>query len=202
MSRSLSVTRAQTLLSQRAKLLTDMSDALNGGPRVQWSAGERSAYTAQLRALGFELVTKGQDRARGVDIAPGTEPVGRGEFGPPLSKSLDLYILEIHGTELVEEPPPAATDVPVQPAQPKRTRKKKVRAVHGNPAVPETKPEIPSKTTKAIWLTIAEAASYLGETDETLQRMRYEHVGPAYQRNGTNVMYRSTDLDVWLSAKA
>jgi hypothetical protein len=103
-SKPISVTRVQTLLSQRAKLLTDVNNSLKGGPPINWEASERAAYTAQLRALGFHLVTQGQARALGLDIAPGTPPVGRGEFGPPLSQFLDLYILEVHATEPAEEP--------------------------------------------------------------------------------------------------
>ena len=89
-SKPISVTRVQTLLSQRAKLLTDVNNSLKGGPPINWEASERAAYTAQLRALGFHLVTQGQARALGLDIAPGTLPVGRGEFGPPISQFLDL----------------------------------------------------------------------------------------------------------------
>ena len=100
----ISAMRAQALLSQRAKLLTDVSQSLSGGPPINWNAGDRAAYTAQLRGLGFHLVTKGQARALGLDIPPGTPPVGRGEFGPPLSQFLDLYILEVHAAEPVEEP--------------------------------------------------------------------------------------------------
>ena len=140
LSKPISATRVQTLLSQRAKLLTDVSNSLSGGPPIHWEAGERVAYTAQLRALGFHLVTQGQARALGLDIAPGTPPVGRGEFGPPLSQFLDLYILEVHATEPAEEAPPEATQVPATPATPNRTRTKGARGVHRATAVVEPKP--------------------------------------------------------------
>ena len=55
-SKPMSATRAQTLLNQRAKLLTDVSKSLNGDPPMNWKAGDRAAYTAQLRALGFQLM--------------------------------------------------------------------------------------------------------------------------------------------------
>ena len=199
-SKPISAARAQTLLSQRAKLLTDVSKALNSGPPINWKAGERAAYTAQLRALGFDLVTKGQARALGLDIPSGTPPVGRGEFGPPLSQFLDLYILEVHATEPVEEPPPEATEAAATPAKPNRNRKKAVRGVHRATAVLEPKPA--EKTAKVQWLTTLEAATYLGKTPKAMQMMRYQHSGPAYQRNGNSVMYKSTDLDVWLATKA
>ncbi len=201
-SRPMSTTRAQALLAQRAKLLTDVSAALNGGPPINWTAGERFAYTAQLRGLGFDLVTKGQARARGLDILPGTTPVGRGEFGPPLSQVLDLYLLEIDRTEQVEEPPPEAMEPPLAPVQPKPIRQKRGRRPPRNPAVPEAKSEATPKPAKLQWLTTTEAATYLGETPEAMQMMRYEHAGPSYQRNGSNVMYRSTDLDEWLATQA
>jgi hypothetical protein len=204
--RPISAARAQTLLSQRAKLLTDVSKALNSGPPINWQAGDRAAYTAQLRALGFHLVTKGQARALGLDIPPGTPPVGRGEFGPPLSQFLDLYILEVQATEPVEEPPPEATQVAATPAKPKSTRKKVRRGVHRATAVleaeakPEPKPT--DKHAKVQWLTALEAAHYLGKTTKAMQMMRYQHTGPAYQRNGNTVRYKSTDLDAWLATKA
>lgn len=198
----ISATRAQTLLSQRAKLLTDVSHSLGGGSPLNWKAGDRAGYTAQLRALGFHLVTKGQARALGLDIAPGTPPVGRGEFGPPLSQFLDLYILEVHATEPVEEPPPEAAEVPITSAKPKSTRKKVGRGVHRTTAVVESKPKPAAKNAKVQWLTTAEAATYLGKTPKAMQMMRYQHTGPAYQRNGSSVMYKSTDLDAWLTTKA
>ncbi len=224
-SSPMSTTRAQTLLSQRAKLLTNVCDALSGGPPINWAAGERAAYTAQLRGLGFHLVTKGQARARGIDIPSGTPPVGRGEFGPPLSQFLDLYILELHTSEPVEELPPEAKEVAVTPPQPNRIRKKKKRSPASDTVrseakseikteiktetktetktevKPEVKTEPPPKTAKAQWLTTTEAADYLGKTSKAMQMMRYQHAGPAYQRNGSNVMYRSTDLDAWLATK-
>jgi len=200
----ISATRLQTLLSQRAKLLTDVNNSLKGGPPINWKAGDRAAYTAQLRGLGFHLVTKGQARALGLDIPPGTPPVGRGEFGPPLSQFLDLYILEVHAAEPVEEPPPEATQVPATPAMPNRTRKKGARGVHRATAVVESKaePKPSDQTAKVQWLTTLEAADYLGKTAKAMQMMRYQHSGPAYQRNGNTVMYKSTDLDAWLATKA
>jgi hypothetical protein len=200
----MSAMRAQTLLSQRVKLLTDVIKSLKGGPPINWETGDRAAYTAQLRALGFHLVTKGQARALGLDIPPGTPPVGRGEFGPPLSQFLDLYILEVHVTEPVEEPPPEATQIPATPAKPNRTRKKVVRGVHRATAVVESKPDPKpaEKNAKVQWLTTLEAAHYLGKTTKAMQMMRYQHSGPVYQRNGTSVMYKSTDLDTWLATKA
>ncbi len=200
-SKPISVTQAQTLLRQRAKLLTDVSDALSGGPPINWKTSDRVAYTAQLRSLGFHLVTKGQARAHGLDIPPGTQPVGRGEFGPPLSQFLDLYILEIQATELVEELPPEAIQVSDPPAQPTPVQKKVKRHVRRAPAVAELKPKVPSKTAQVQWLTATEAADYLGMTSKAMQTMRYQHTGPAYQRNGSNVMYKSADLDAWLAAQ-
>ena len=181
-----------------------MSNSLSGGPPIHWEAGERVAYTAQLRALGFYLVTQGQARALGLDIAPGTPPVGRGEFGPPLSQFLDLYILEVHATEPVDELPPEATQVPATPPKPNRTRKKGERVVHRATAVVESKPEPKpaDQTAKVQWLTTLEAADYLGKTAKAMQMMRYQHSGPAYQRNGNTVRYKSTDLDAWLATKA
>ena len=204
LSKPISATRVQTLLGQRAKLLTDVSNSLSGGPPIHWEAGERVAYTAQLRALGFHLVTQGQARALGLDIAPGTPPVGRGEFGPPLSQFLDLYILEVHATKPAEEPPPEATQVPATPATPNRTRKKGARSVHRATPVVEPKPEPKpaDQTAKVQWLTTLEAADYLGKTAKAMQMMRYQHSGPAYQRNGNTVRYKSTDLDAWLATKA
>jgi hypothetical protein len=199
----ISATRLQTLLSQRAKLLTDVNNSLKGGPPINWKAGDRAAYTAQLRGLGFHLVTKGQARALGLDIPPGTPPVGRGEFVPPLSQFLDLYILEVHATEPVEEPPPEATQVPATPARPNRTRKKVGRGVHRATAVRASKPDPKpaDQTAKVQWLTTLEAATYLGKTPKAMQMMRYQHSGPAYQRNGNTVRYKSTDLDAWLATK-
>jgi excisionase family DNA binding protein len=52
------------------------------------------------------------------------------------------------------------------------------------------------------WLTTLEAADYLGKTAKAMQMMRYQHSGPAYQRNGNTVRYKSTDLDAWLATKA
>ncbi|MDH3604190.1 MAG: helix-turn-helix domain-containing protein [Candidatus Tectomicrobia bacterium] len=202
----ISATRVQTLLSQRVKLLTEVNNSLKGGPPINWKAGDRAAYTSQLRGLGFHLVTKGQARALGLDIAPDTPPVGRGEFGPPLSQFLDLYILEVQATEPVEEPPPEATQVAATPAKPKSTRKKVGRGAHRATAVleaeakPEPKPT--DKHAKVQWLTTLEAAHYLGKTPKAMQMMRYQHSGPAYQRTGNHVMYKSTDLDAWLATKA
>ncbi len=200
--RPISITRAQTLLSQRANLLTDVSKALSGGPPINWKADDRAAYTAQLRALGFHLVTKGQARACGLDIPPSIQPVGQGEFGPPFSQFLDLYIFEVKATEPVEEPPPEAAQVPVTPPKPNRIRKKRARGVHPVTAVPVNKPEPSAKNAEVKWLTTAEAANYLGKTNKAMQMMRYQHTGPAYQRNGNNVMYKSTDLDAWLATTA
>ena len=200
----ISATHLQTLLSQRAKLLTDVNNSLKDGPPINWKAGDRAAYTAQLRGLGFHLVTKGQARALGLDIPPGTPPVGRGEFGPPLSQFLDLYILEVHATEPVEEPPPEATQVPATPAKPNRTRKKVGRGVHRATAVRASKPDpkTANQNAKVQWLTTLEAADYLGKTTKAMQIMRYQHSGPAYQCNGNTVMYKSTDLDAWLATRA
>ena len=216
----ISATRAQTLLNQRAKLLTNVSKSLGGGPPINWKAGERAAYTAQLRGLGFHLVTKGQARALGLDMPPGTPPVGRGEFGPPLSQFLDLYILEVQATEPVEAPPPEATQDAVTPEKSNRTPKKVGRGMHRDTAVlqaetepkassktkpkaaSKTEPKPADKTAKVQWLTTVEAADYLGKTVKAMQMMRYQHSGPAYQRNGNHVMYKSTDLDAWLATKA
>lgn len=198
--KSISVTRAQTLLRQRAKLLSDVGDALDGGSPMSWNESDRVAYTAQLRALGFHLVTQGQARARGLDIPPDTSPVACGEFGPPLSQFLDLYIFEVQATELVEQLPPEAMPVPVTPAVPHPTQKKVRHRARRNPAAAE--PKTPSKTAQVQWLTTTEAADYLGMTPKAMQTMRYQHSGPAYQRNGSKVMYKSTDLDAWLSTQA
>ncbi len=200
-SKAMSVTRAQTLLRQRAKLLTVVSDALGGGPPMNWNASDRTAYTAQLRGLGFHLVTKGQARARGFNIPSETQPVGRGEFGPPLSQFLDLYILEVQATELEETLPPEVMQAPVTPAPLDPIQKKVRRCGRRDPVAPEPRPEAPSKTAQVQWFTATEAAQYIGMTPKALQTMRYQHSGPAYQRNGSNVMYKSTELDVWLAAQ-
>ncbi|WIH05522.1 helix-turn-helix domain-containing protein [Xanthomonas translucens pv. graminis] len=45
-----------------------------------------------------------------------------------------------------------------------------------------------------------EAASYLGLSNSTLEKMRHEGRGPRYVRLGGRVFYRRADLDQYLEA--
>jgi excisionase family DNA binding protein len=108
----------------------------------------------------------------------------------------------VPSAEPVEEPPPEAAQVAATPVKPSRARKQGVRGVHRAPAVVDSKAEPADKTAQVQWLTTLEAAHYLGKTAKAMQMMRYQHSGPAYQRNGNTVRYKSTDLDAWLATRA
>jgi len=45
------------------------------------------------------------------------------------------------------------------------------------------------------------AASYLGLSSSTIEKMRVWGTGPRYLKLGKNVRYRAADLDAWLAAR-
>ena len=52
----------------------------------------------------------------------------------------------------------------------------------------------------SIFLTVSEAADYLGISKKTLQRWRLDHKGPAYAKlNNKLIRYRLADLDEWMN---
>jgi len=48
------------------------------------------------------------------------------------------------------------------------------------------------------WMTELEAAKYLGLSDATLKRLRYEGTGPSYGKPGKIALYKREDLDAWV----
>lgn len=48
------------------------------------------------------------------------------------------------------------------------------------------------------WMTELEAAKYLGLSDATLKRLRYEGTGPAHGKPGKIALYKREDLDAWV----
>jgi excisionase family DNA binding protein len=51
------------------------------------------------------------------------------------------------------------------------------------------------------WMTELEAAKYLGLSDATLKRLRYEGTGPAHGKPGKTALYKREDLDAWVRGK-
>ncbi len=51
------------------------------------------------------------------------------------------------------------------------------------------------------YLTVKQAATYLGKGHRSLDRMRIEGGGPAYYKLGNSVRYRKEDLDKWAYAR-
>ena len=51
------------------------------------------------------------------------------------------------------------------------------------------------------WMTEQEAAKYLGLSDATLKRLRYEGAGPSYGKPGKTALYKREDLDAWVRGK-
>lgn len=49
-------------------------------------------------------------------------------------------------------------------------------------------------------LPVNAAASYLGLSASTLNKLRLTGAGPAYSKLGRRVVYRQSDLDVWLES--
>lgn len=58
------------------------------------------------------------------------------------------------------------------------------------------------RSNDAEWLSIAEAAHYLGIAPQTLYKWRWLGEGPRTARAARIVRYRRADLDAWLSGGA
>lgn len=52
------------------------------------------------------------------------------------------------------------------------------------------------------WFTTDEAAEYLRMTRGGLAKMRHYGRGPKYTKASKNVLYKLSDLDAWLEARA
>jgi excisionase family DNA binding protein len=50
------------------------------------------------------------------------------------------------------------------------------------------------------FLTTEQAASYIGLTRQTLEKMRRKARGPCFRKHGRYVRYHIADLDAWSSA--
>ena len=48
-----------------------------------------------------------------------------------------------------------------------------------------------------IYITVVQAANYLGVTPDTLSKWRSRKIGPAYYKVGRRVQYLIADLDDW-----
>lgn len=57
-----------------------------------------------------------------------------------------------------------------------------------------------SQPTEHRCLRTADAASYVGLSKSTLEKLRVTGGGPAYSALGRVVVYRIEDLDAWVSA--
>lgn len=65
--------KIMTKLRQRIGLYTKLVNVLNGtSDAFSWSDGQRVAYTAQLRELGFTVLTETQVKAQGRDQTEAT----------------------------------------------------------------------------------------------------------------------------------
>lgn len=49
------------------------------------------------------------------------------------------------------------------------------------------------------WLSPADAATYCGIPEKTLEQYRSQGTGPAYSKVGRHVRYRRCDIDLWLT---
>lgn len=58
----------------------------------------------------------------------------------------------------------------------------------------------PSNLTEHHCLRTADAASYVGLSKSTLEKLRVTGGGPAYSALGRVVVYRLQDLDEWVNA--
>ena len=47
-------------------------------------------------------------------------------------------------------------------------------------------------------LNVSQAATYLGLAPQSLHNMRFRGVGPAYHKLGSRVVYRISDLELYL----
>lgn len=92
----------------------------------------------------------------------------------------------------------AATKKQTQTAARKKTAAKKT-AAKKTPAKKQAAKKAPAKKVEVKLLDTPEAADYCGKTVKAMQMMRYQRTGPAYERNGNRVIYKSTDLDLWLT---
>jgi predicted DNA-binding transcriptional regulator AlpA len=51
-------------------------------------------------------------------------------------------------------------------------------------------------------LRTPEAATYVGLSPSTLEKMRIQGIGPTYEKSGRKiVVYRISDLEAWLAAR-
>ena len=52
------------------------------------------------------------------------------------------------------------------------------------------------------WLSPAQAATYTGIPEKTLEQYRRHGTGPALSRVGKHVRYARTDIDAWLKGES
>lgn len=79
-----------------------IADGLGGEP-FNWTGGELEAYRKKAAEMGCTLVTKSKLERDGYRLKCGAQPVGRGYFYAPISRSANLYVLECQAVKVEGE---------------------------------------------------------------------------------------------------
>lgn len=83
-------------LEKRRDVMTTIIAALRGEKLIDWGSGAYLSRRQILREIGVTLVTKTQIKKRGYVLHPRSKPIGQVYFDRPISRSHDVYILEVH----------------------------------------------------------------------------------------------------------
>jgi len=92
-NKSVSPSVIQARLASYRKIIDAISRGLSGKP-FHWTNGEYEAYRAKAYVMGFTLVTRTKLEKTGCRLKRGVRPVGTAYFRSPISRDIDLYVLE------------------------------------------------------------------------------------------------------------
>ena len=99
--KSVSPSVIQNRLASYRKIVDAISRGLSGQP-FHWTNGEFEAYRPKAYVMGFTLVTKTRIEKTGYRLKRGARPVGTAYFRSPISRDIDLYVLECQAVQVEE----------------------------------------------------------------------------------------------------
>lgn len=114
-------------------------------------------------------------------------------------------------TQLPAQARPAARTLPPQPAPPheqqreRHTPQRRAARAQRTPAPPPPQPHKDEPSTESVdertVLPTEHAAAYLGLSPKTLETLRTRGGGPPFLKLGRRVVYRKSDLELWLAQR-
>lgn len=96
---------AQTIgrLRRFDQIAAELVVGLEGQP-FSWRAVDYQHARPVLQAMGITLVSKGRARRLGFELKRGAQPVGKKYYTAPISKMIDVYVLECQFNRAAEAP--------------------------------------------------------------------------------------------------